>query len=424
MEQAYQMPAGNSRTEVDKNKENDMCKQVSKKSLLEKSSSSQTQLGMNDKNTHRNVLRTKSSNVLRANSRPAADSKTHHQGLKKEPDANNRVSNANKARKVVKKPLTIFSGPADEDRENVLSYHDSVTLQRGDGMHRETGKTLSRSSSAFDSSFSSASSLGFGFSAFSKPARKIKSQLTLGVENDMAAFFKQSKAQEQKDLGITEENASNANRSLGEITFNEENGDIGLMHKIATERDSPVYQRTHKVSLHALLSSSTESDDIGETTFDYKDRENGENKLIPLDSLMSRSSDTKEKDAKKVDVEYTSHNNNGIYDDNVPDIVVDGVHQSMSKNVLKNLWDNSEPHPEALKFKDPLNLKDTWNVSTENSLQLKAEDMLNDEGLNLDLEFSDIFEEDEVEQKDGESQNGTAGDKELLEIMKFYEKNI
>ena len=351
-------------------------------------------------------------------------------------------SNANKARKVIKKPLSIFSGGTDRSiQSQPVTFHDSITLQRSqsqldnlkkgnqsDSANSEnTVKSLSRSTSAFSSTFSSS----FDDTFFSRPklgSRKVKSQLKLGADNDMAAFFKKSKEEEQKQLGLPDEELErdtfkDTSGRLEEITFTEDTDDITSMKRLATERNSPVYQRTHKVSLHNLLSSSTESD-IEETTFDYKDKETTKFHGYDLESLImssNRAPTEHKRQEEDIEVEFVSSNTNGRYDDSLPDVVADGLQQPMSKDLLSNLW--GEPTAKAREaaeaFKDPLGLE--LNLEDElpkpEMLQISKDDLLAPEDIDigLDLVFSDSDDNEENEEGKGE------GTTSLSTIVEFYE---
>lgn len=375
-------------------------------------------------NDERNILRSKSSNGLKVNSKNLQKSG----GYNNITESKLSISNANKARKITRKPISIFNGDLDiKDTESGnKAYHDSTTLHRS---HSQNGAILSRASSAFTSSMGLSST----FNTSLKPARKIKSQLTLGADNDMAEFFKKAKAEEQRQFvpDHTEaiidvqdnKNIDNKeyNDSIQEITFTDQGDDITSMKRIATERDSPIYQRTHKVSLHALLSSSTESDDIQETTFDYKEENPKEYTSRDLESLMSLK--TNEFDSihpefkdDEVEIEFVSRNTNGVYDDKLPDIVEESSYQKMSEDLLNNLWNSttSESMKASEKFQDPLELKNTWNtVGNKDVLELGTDDIIDDNNGIL-LEFPD-------EEADEEDENLLVG------LMEFYQnkgKNI
>lgn len=255
--------------------------------------------------------------------------------------------------------------------------------------------------------------------------------MTIGVENDLADFFKKSKAQDQKQFGITNEDlpTNNTSENLQEITFTDEPDDITSMQRLLTERDSPLYERTHKVSVQALLSSSTGSDDIEETTFDYKDRdpksEDGKT-FMDLESLMmtTRSDNVKKEEKEDVELEIVSHNTNGIYNEEIPDSMED-MYAPMNTDLLSNLW--GKPTASSLaaaeEFKSPMELDGAWRKDNLQDpkvcLEVGADEMKEPEDLLLEfsedelLEFGDDNDDDEERKKD---------DKKLVEIMEFYQK--
>ena len=408
----------------------------------------------------RPILRSKSTNGLKVNNNHNHSNNQNINSIPKHSIPLNtkplfpESENANKSRKINKQPISIFGSiDSNENEKENVAYHDTTTLQRSHS-HMEINNnnenngtfnkrnTLSRSSSAFGSSF------GSSFNNSLKP--RIKSKLTLGADNDMAAFFKSSKFNDQKQFGINnkttndfdtaidgkDKNNDSFNDSsidisrLEEVTFTDDNDDITMMKKLSTDRNSPVYQRTHKVSIHTLLSSSTDNDDIGETTFDYKDTEKSKPyKLVDLESLiMSKHHEVLEPEPEveigkiqddEFEIEHIPHNKNGIYDDSIPDAVLDGEYQSMN-NVLGNLWskDNSASSISST-FKDPLDLKFKEEDKKEdilNSIQSSNFEPVLDFDNALKLEFSDIEEEEE----DGE-EDGNDKDKDIHQILKFYQ---
>jgi hypothetical protein len=401
--------------------------------------------------SERTVLRSKSANGLKVQSKGflSNQSAQYKQKNGKNESSNDQLfGNANKARKIIKQNFPLFGtiGKNDKEKEKNerISHHDSTTLQRSQLQTENVNKnTLSRSSSAFSSSFNSS----FGITTNSKPTRKIKSQLTLKANSDMSEFFKKSKEQEHKQLGIIEveqekvtNNNKNSQVNLEEVTFEDETEDIVSMKKMLTNRESPSYSRTRKVSLHSILSSN-DSDYTEENTFDYnekkdlgiKSKTNNLENLIVTRPLASKRSSTDD----DLEIEFVSHNTNGVYDDNIPDIVSEGYHQSLTKEVLTNLWD----HPTltsieaAEKFEDPLNLKQSWKKTDENIFELSLNEIQKPE--ELQLEFSDIEEDNELEiievvNKDCDIQekeimeqdeeNKNSFDEEIIDLMNFYRR--
>lgn len=327
--------------------------------------------------------------------------------------------NTNKARKVIKKPFSIFPEAASTSN-NSISAHDTTTLQRSYSQKEQSAgsnssfNTLSRSSTFGSSSNYFADSGTYSKNSL-KPTRRIKSQLTIGAENDIVAFFKNSKLQEQKQLGITDtKNTENKPElPLDEVTFTEDADDITSMKKILMERDSPVYQRTHKVNLHTLLSSSVDEDDVQETTFEYKDKGGG--KVQDLEALiLSRPNSTGDQRTDDLELEIVGHDKtNDRYNDSIPDCVLDGLYQPMSKDVLTNLWNDPTPASisAAAKFKDPLNLPKSWR-ETANEDILKINNEQTQEPVELELEFSDIDNDDD------------GSDIDLNEIADFYARKV
>lgn len=386
----------------------------------------------------RRVLRSKSANGLKVSSSSSAAASSNIFGLKEsqlQPSLASTTttsnSSANKARRVLKQPFSIFdSRDTQLNGDEAQSHHDSVTLQRSQSQIDKTN-TLSRSSSALGSSFGSSLGSSINFKSSLGQARKIRSQLTIGVENDLADFFKKSKAQDQKQFGITNEDlpTNNTSENLQEITFTDEPDDITSMQRLLTERDSPLYERTHKVSVQALLSSSTGSDDIEETTFDYKDRdpksEDGKT-FMDLESLMmtTRSDNVKKEEKEDVELEIVSHNTNGIYNEEIPDSMED-MYAPMNTDLLSNLW--GKPTASSLaaaeEFKSPMELDGAWRKDNLQDpkvcLEVGADEMKEPEDLLLEfsedelLEFGDDNDDDEERKTD---------DKKLVEIMEFYQK--
>lgn len=412
-------------TDKAKDKENNVTNNNVKKSILnsENNSANLFDFSSSSSSSNRRILRTKSANGQKVLSSKSFNTNISNNTNKTSLHSSDSILNANKARKVVKQqPFTIFDGTTDTVENNNHTFHDSTTLHRSQSQLGKGFKSLSRSSSAFNSSFGSTLGSSLDFTTNRPEARKIKSQLTIGAENDMADFFKKSKIQEQQQLGISNDNAniSESDNNLTEVTFADDHDDISSMKKLLTERDSPSYQRTHKVSLHNLLSSSSASDDLEETTFEYKQNENNKT-VMDLESLMMSSKPAPKKD-HTIDVdneiEVVSHNINGRYNDNdLPDSL-EGLYKPMNKEVLQNLWGKSNhlSLDAAEKFEDPLSLKPSWNTETENNKNVLDVDLGNmKEPEELVLEFSDANDESEDE---GEKK----GNENLIEIMHFYEK--
>lgn len=344
--------------------------------------------------TERTILRSKSANGLKVQSKENVLSNriTHH---RKETKQNELLfGNANKARKVTKLPVSSLNTKEGKIKDKISNNEniqlqkqlkfkspDTKSLQRSQS-HSQLSEplfkqnTLSRSSSVLESSS--------GFSTNSKLKGSLHSQLTLGANNNVAEFFKKTKEQERKQLGIPElelqsktvENGTNDNvdMNITEVTFEEDMDDITTMKRISTLRDSPVFHRTHKVSLHSILSSSNDSDGIEETTFEYKENSKNpiDSKKDNLESLINRPFSSS-KQSNDLEIEFVSHNNNGNYDDSIPDIVIEGAHQTLTSDVLANLWD--EPTETSInaakKFKDPLNLKNQWRDNNYNEYNYK-----------------------------------------------------
>lgn len=387
----------------------------------------------------RRILRSKSANGLKvSSSSSSAAASSNIFALKKgqlQPllasTTNTSNASANKARRVLKQPFSIFDArDTEQNGDEAESHHDSVTLQRSQ-LQIKTN-TLSRSSSAFDSSFGSSLGSSTNFKSNLGQTRKIRSQLTIGVENDLADFFKKSKAQDQKQFGITNENlpTHSTTENLQELTFTDEPDDITSMQRLLTERDSPLYERTHKVSVQALLSSSTGSDDIEETTFDYKDRdlktEDGKT-FMDLESLMmtTRSDKVKKEENEDVEIEIVSHNTNGRYNDDIPDSM-EGMYAPMNSDLLSNLW--GKPTAASLaaaeEFKSPLELDGAWRKNhlqdQKDCLKVGADEM--EEPEELLLEFSDDELHEFGDDDDDDDEERKKDEKKLVEIMEFYQR--
>lgn len=395
-----------------------------------KLSSSTESTGMNvfaNTSTGRRILRSKSANGLKVTS----SSSKIFAGKKNElppplnPATTASNASANKARKIVRQPFSIFdTNGIEQNTEDTGSYHDSVSLQRSHS-NNDKMKTLSRSSSAFGSSFGSSLGSSIGFNGGFNQPRKIKSQLMIGAEKDMADFFKKSKAEDQKQFGISTNNDTGAthadDNNIQEITFFDEANDISSMQRLLTERDSPLYERTHKVSVNAILSSSTDSDDIEETTFDYKDKESKSDDgkpFIDLESLMmtNLSDKTKNEKSDDVEIEIVSRNTNGVYNDEIPDSM-EGMYAPMNSDLLSNLW--GEPTTVSLaaaeKFESPIELDGAWKKNDDKDcLKLDASEMEKPEELLLE------FSEDEL--NDDDHHDNETDNKKLIEIMEFYQK--
>lgn len=414
---------------VAEQKENadDQTLETTKKSLFPKQ-----QVNSNYIPTERTILRSKSANGLKVTSTTQTPFNKLAQHRQEKEQNESLFGNANKARKVMKQFVPLFN---DKEMENKnrntngnsndendqsqtqpkFSLFDTKSLQRSQSHSQaplQTFKknTLSRSSSAFDSSFSFSNSL--------KPKGSIKSQLTLGANNNVAEFFKKSKEEERKQLGIPEpviqskdagtNKDNNSEMNITEVTFEDDVDDITAMKRMSTLRDSPVSHRTHKVSLHSILSSSNDSDDIEETTFEYKEKSKNstDSKIGDLESLINRPFSSTDK-SHDLEIEFVSHNTNGTYDDSIPDIVIEGAHQPLTSDVLANLWDEptETSFNAAKKFKDPLNLKKQWNSNNNNTDNYKDSKKYNDlfelhpseihQPDELQLELSDIEEESE-----------------------------
>lgn len=332
------------------------------------------------------------------------------------------LGNANKARKVMSQ-FSIFEPQKilkSETLGDKIRLHDSTSLKRSTSQFKvaEESKSLSKSSTLAGDLFSSSFGSSIGDqSSNSKDARKIKSQLTMTINNDMAEFFKKSKMEEQEKLGIEVggsldreyDQTEKDTKLLDEITFADESQDISNMKKLTTERDSPVYQRTRKVNIQNLLSSSTDDDEFGETTFDFKDISVGDTNAKHLEDLiLSRT----KKDSENFEIEYTSSRSaNAIYDETTPDVVLEGIYKPIPKKLLHSMWsDKPLTETEVQSFEDPLSLKQTWNNRSKEDTEvfaLKNEDMLKTE--DFELEFSDIEEESD--------------EKELLKLKEFYDNS-
>lgn len=387
-----------------------------KSAVHEEITSEQASSGL--ETSKREALRSKSSNSFKPNISKIGTEKPLNTNL----FAN--LGNANKARKVMSKPFSIFE-PSKSFTSNIsgknIGLHDSTSLQRSTSQLKEIEKlkSLSKSSTLTGDLFSSSFGSSSGESnSKSKDARKIKSQLTMTIGNDMAAFFKKSKMEEQEKLGIqtrsnndTFDTDKTFTKPLEEITFADESQDISSMKKVLTERDSPVYQRTRKVNIQNLLSSSTDSDEFGETTFDFKDIGTVDSDVKDLEELILSKSKPKSCHTDDFEIEYTSSRSaNALYDDTTPDIVLEGIYKPIPKELLKNMWsDMPSNETKSFEFQDPLNLKQTWkNKPKQNAkpFALKEDDILKPE--EFQLEFSDIEEESEDE-------------KELLKLKEFYD---
>lgn len=365
----------------------------------------------------RNVLRSKSTNCLKVSSSSLSSSK-----YLKEYDNKftQHINNTNKARKIIKQPF-IFDTKTNEDN---FRFHDSTTLQRSQSQtQQDKFKDAERNNLSRSSTFGSSFNSSLTFNSKITETRKIKSQLTIGAEKGIADFFKKSKIEEQQQLGLIDKDDIDYDNNIEELTFADENGDISSMKKIETERNSPLYERTHKVSLHTLLSSSTGSDDIEETTFDYKDNETkiqNKKSARDLEKLIITTNTNKSRKDEKYDdleIEITSHKTNGNFnDDDLPDSL-EGMYRPMSTEILTNLWGKptSASIEAAEKFADPLELKNTWNnTDKKNVLSLNLEEMQKPDKLNLEFSDEEINYEDLDESKDNS----------LDEIMQFYEKKV
>ncbi|TID31337.1 hypothetical protein CANINC_000048 [Pichia inconspicua] len=377
---------------------------------LEQASSSRGEIN------ERAVLRSKSSNSFNPNISKLNAERPSKGNL----FAN--LGNANKARKVMSQ-FSIFEPQKilkSETLGDKIRLHDSTSLKRSTSQFKvaEESKSLSKSSTLAGDLFSSSFGSSIGDqSSNSKDARKIKSQLTMTINNDMAEFFKKSKMEEQEKLGIEvggsldrEYNQTRKDtKLLDEITFADESQDISNMKKLTTERDSPVYQRTRKVNIQNLLSSSTDDDEFGETTFDFKDINVGDTNAKHLEDLiLSRAKN----DSENFEIEYTSSRSaNAIYDETTPDVVLEGIYKPIPKKLLHSMWsDKPLTETEVQSFEDPLSLKQTWNNRSKEDTEvfaLKNEDMLKTE--DFELEFSDIEEESD--------------EKELLKLKEFYDNS-
>lgn len=371
----------------------------------------------------RKILGSKSSNSLKVSS-----SSTFGVKLSLEKSTNTsafgRLGNANKARKVTKTPFSFFEPrkPFEAVQSgNKIGLHDSTSLQRLSSQKNsiKSFKPLSKSSTLTGDLFSSSFDKSFEESNFSSnSARRIKSQLTMSVGNDMAEFFKKSKMKEQEKFDIQVKGSENNKTEVqdetnlvDDITFADDCNDITSMTKLLTERNSPVHKRTHKVSIQNLLSSSTESDEFGETTFDFKDNQGVCYRSNALEELMLSHSKSK-LPQNYIDIEFTSHKpTNAVYDETTPDVVLEGAYRSIPKPLLKNLWFGSKSVGiEGEYFEDPLSLTPAWNSQKNDvdALALSSEDIVKPG--DFQLEFSDIEEESE-------------DNEELLKIKEFYEKS-
>lgn len=374
----------------------------------------------------RPVLTSKSSNGMKVNSSNTFSSKLSTKKPLNTSIFGNSSGTANKARKVISKPFSIFEPTRAFETSNAegsFGLHDSTTLQRSTSQiqNLKSSKSLSKSTTLSGGLFSSSFNTSFGdMNSNNKTARKIKSQLTMTAGDSMAEFFKRSKVEEQEKLGINQPKHDDSSRDnednqglIEEVTFADDSHDITSMKKVLTERNSPMYERTHKISVQNLLSSSTESDEFGETTFEFKGNNNSDDNVKDLEELLfSRSRSTKNT-KEDLDIEFTSHKpSNARYDESIPDVVLEGIHRAIPDKLLNNLWSESKSNEDLnIEFEDPLNLTPVWNTEAENNtedvLALKPTDMASIDGFKL--EFSDIDEESE-------------GEDELLKLQSFYEK--
>lgn len=379
----------------------------------------------------RSILRSKSANGLKVSSSfPKSFNSSHKalQNINNNDSSNNSNNNANKARKITKKhAFSIFDNHKIQNED--IGYHDSTTLQRSQSqMNKEKENNINElsRSSTLGSLFGSSTSTTISSSL--NQTRKIKSQLTIGKNTDMADFFKKSKEEEHKQLSLINPSIKiddNINDNIQEITFADETDDITSMKRIEIERNSPLYQRTHKVSLHSLLSSSLSNDDdnIEETTFDYKDKDKDNNAIMNLENLMMNNNKKENllSNDNELDIEIVSHNINGKYHENDLPETLEGLYTPMSGDLLMNLWDKPTlvSLEAAKKFEDPLELKKRWNTeenTNKNTLDLNLNEMEKPD--ELILQFSDNEYNEEFDDLKDEEE-----DKKLNDLIQFYDKN-
>lgn len=349
--------------------------------------------------------------------------------------------NANKARKITQRRSFFFDNNIENHNEKI---HDSTTLLRSQS-HSQGDNFL----------FSRNNNLTNFKEKDKKTIRKIKSQLTFSEDNDMAEFFKKSKFEENKQLGILntekdqhsdsiqETNIKHSEEPIvefreDEITMADESTDITSMHRIALERDSPVYHRTRKVNMATLLSSSNDSFDQENNTFDFKvsDKNNYEHDNLEdlINKTLNKNMGKHLIDDDVTDIEAKSQNTNGVYDDTIPDIE-EYNYQNMTPGILAGLWNEDEHHSGNISdFEDPLKLHKNWLSNKKlktKSLDLSAAELIQISESELELEFSEEEEDEEKGirngeiSKDDENIEFDIDDEEegqsLNKIMEFYQ---